>query len=212
MGLFLSAHLRYEPIEKRAVAFIDGQNLFHAAKLAFGHNYPNYDVRLLALKVCGSRGWKLHQARFYTGVPDQRKNPTWHRFWSLKLSAIGRDGVAVIERPLQYHSENVQLPDGSVRRLYVPLEKGIDVRIAVDAIRLGLSKQYEVALIFSQDQDLGEIAVELRKISAEQNRWIKVASAYPHCGLRPRGIPNTDWIPIPRHIYDGCLDHNDYWS
>lgn len=33
-----------EPIVKRAVTFIDGQNLFHAAREAFGYIYPNYDV------------------------------------------------------------------------------------------------------------------------------------------------------------------------
>jgi hypothetical protein len=33
-----------EPPVKRAFVFIDGQNLFHAAKEAFGYSYPNYDV------------------------------------------------------------------------------------------------------------------------------------------------------------------------
>ena len=30
-----------EPLIKRAVAFLDGQNLFHAASEAFGYTYPN---------------------------------------------------------------------------------------------------------------------------------------------------------------------------
>jgi hypothetical protein len=37
-----------EPALKRTVAFFDGQNLFHAAKTAFGYVYPNYDPFLLA--------------------------------------------------------------------------------------------------------------------------------------------------------------------
>ena len=37
-----------EPPAKRAVAFVDGQNLFHAAREAFGNSYPNYDVSALA--------------------------------------------------------------------------------------------------------------------------------------------------------------------
>ena len=37
-----------EPPIKRTVAFIDGQNLFHGAREAFGHTYPNYDVKALA--------------------------------------------------------------------------------------------------------------------------------------------------------------------
>ena len=40
-----------EPPAKRAVAFVDGQNLFHAAREAFGYTYPNYAVRALAERV-----------------------------------------------------------------------------------------------------------------------------------------------------------------
>jgi hypothetical protein len=33
-----------EPRVKRAIAFIDGQNLFHAAGESFGYPYPSYEV------------------------------------------------------------------------------------------------------------------------------------------------------------------------
>jgi len=36
------------PANPRAIAFVDGQNLFNAAKEAFGYTYPNYDVLKLA--------------------------------------------------------------------------------------------------------------------------------------------------------------------
>lgn len=38
-----------EPPVKRAIAFFDGQNLFYAAKYAFGYSWPNYDPILLTL-------------------------------------------------------------------------------------------------------------------------------------------------------------------
>ena len=40
-----------EPARKRTIAFFDGQNLFYAAKEAFGHTYPNYDPLALAQAV-----------------------------------------------------------------------------------------------------------------------------------------------------------------
>ena len=40
-----------EPEFKRAVSFIDGQNLFRHAKDAFGHHHPNYDPRKLTEAV-----------------------------------------------------------------------------------------------------------------------------------------------------------------
>jgi hypothetical protein len=35
-----------EPKTKKAFVFIDGQNLYRAAKDAFGYHYPNYNIRL----------------------------------------------------------------------------------------------------------------------------------------------------------------------
>lgn len=87
-----------EPGFKRAVAFFDGQNLFHVARAVFGSTYPDY---------------------------------------------------------------------------------GIDVRIALDMVRLAMFDKYDVALLFCQDQDLAEAAAEVREICISQQRWIKVASAYP---------------------------------
>ena len=63
------------PPKKRAVAFIDGQNLFHAAQEAFGCDYPNYHPLTLTDRICGQRGWECLQVRFYTGVPKREDNP-----------------------------------------------------------------------------------------------------------------------------------------
>ena len=83
---------------KRTIVFIDGQNLFHAAREALGYTYPNYDVRALAARVCASREWHLDQTRFYTGIPDRQDDPRWHDFWSAKLAVMGRQGVHVYSR------------------------------------------------------------------------------------------------------------------
>jgi len=64
-----------EPSIKRAVAFIDGQNLFYAAKKAFGYPYPNYDPKLLATHIASAHGWTLVDTFFYTGIPDANDNP-----------------------------------------------------------------------------------------------------------------------------------------
>ncbi len=63
-----------EPANKRAIAFMDGQNLYHTARQAFGYSYPNFDVQKLARTVCVSKGWTLERVHFYTGVPDPTDN------------------------------------------------------------------------------------------------------------------------------------------
>ncbi len=203
-----------EPADKRTIAFIDGQNLYHAAREAFGHSYPNYDALALATAVCAAQGWRLVETRFYTGVPDAADNAFWNTFWAGKLAVMGRQGVHVFSRSLRYRNKTVALPGGSQHTFLVGEEKGIDVRLALDVIRLGHRRDYDVALIFSQDQDLSEVADEVRVIAREQGRWIKIASAFPNspAARNRRGINKTDWLRIDRGMYDACLDRRDYRS
>lgn len=227
-----------EPSLKRVIAFIDGQNLFNAAKSQFNHTYPNYDPVLLVDRVCSIRGWSRVQIRFYTGMPGAREDPARHRFWTNKLVVLRRQGVHVFTRPIRYRDkvtrwpENVRirlpngtelpsgtplhLPDGTALpastqfRVQSADEKGIDLRLALDVLKLGLDHSYDVALVFSQDQDLTEVATEIPALATAQNRWIKIASAFPDAANKQRGINNTDWIRIDRLTYDSCLDPFDY--
>ncbi len=129
-----------EPTAKRADVFIDGQNLFHAVRESFGYTYPNYDVLALADAVCKAQGWTLAQARFYTGIPDPTDNPFWHHFWSAKLAVMGRQGVVVFSRSLRYRNKTVTLPDATELTLPVGEEKGVDIRIALDVIRMATAE------------------------------------------------------------------------
>lgn len=201
-----------EPLLKRATAFLDGQNLFHSAREAFGYFHPNYDVLALSRRLCQTHEWQLVEARFYTGVPDRNDDPFWHTYWAGKLGVMGREGVKVFSRSLRYRNKTFSLPDGTKHTVLVGEEKGIDVRLALDVIRMAHRQELDVAVILSQDQDLSEVAAEIRTIAREQNRWIKVASAFPvsPTSRNRRGINRTDWLPIDRALYDACLDRRDY--
>lgn len=204
---------RAEPAAKRAAVFIDGQNLYRCVKDTFGCSHPNYDVMKLAHAVCRARdGWHVSQVRFYTGFPDAKDDPQWNRFWTKKLLAIRRQGVHVYSRALRYRDKVVKLGAGSSFTTRVGEEKGIDVRLAIDIIRLAHRNDYDVALVFTQDQDLSEVADEVRVISQEQDRWIKMACAYPFetgC-MNGRGINGTDWVQFDRSTYEACIDPHDY--
>ena len=202
----------HEPSSKRVIAFIDGQNLLYSVKNAFGYLYPNYDVKLLAEKICKERGWTLQQVKFYTGVPDSNDDQFWSDFWTRKLGAMGQKGIAIYSRKLRYRNQTVSLPNGQAHTFLVGQEKGIDIRIAIDIIRAAHQKICDVCLVFSQDQDLSEVADEVRIIAKEQDRWIKIASVFPISPTykNTRGINNTDWVKIDRKTYDACIDPNDY--
>ena len=201
-----------EPPVRRVVAFVDGQNLFYVAKKAFGYRFPNYNPKALAERISADRGWTLSETFFYTGIPDRTDNAFWNHFWTAKLAVMGTRGIRTFSRSLRYRNQTVPLPGGGTTTILVGEEKGIDVRLALDVVRMARENLYDVALIFSQDQDLSEAAVEVKAISMQQGRWIKVACAFPvsPTAENRRGINGTDWIKIDRAVYDACLDPNDY--
>jgi hypothetical protein len=51
---------------------------------------------------------------------------------------------------------------GQTKSLLLGEEKGIDVRLAIDVIGLAYRQEYDVAIIFNQDQDLSDAAHEVR--------------------------------------------------
>ena len=203
-----------EPKVKRTIAFFDGQNLYKAAKRAFGYTFPNFDPMKLAQAVCATQGWRLDAVRFYTGVPvaGDPYGDRWHHFWTAKLGALGAQGAHVFSLPLRPRQVNVDLKDGSKHTVNTFVEKGIDVQIALDVMRLAYTADYDVGLIFSQDQDLNQVAHEVRNQSIREKRWLQLASAFP---VGPettyrRGIDRTQWVQISKTMYDACIDPKDY--
>jgi len=201
-----------EPATKRAVTFFDGQNLYHCAREAFGFTYPNYDVMALSRYICKTHDWELKQVRFYTGYPSLGDDPYWHNFWEKKLLSITRQGAFKYTRQLRYRMKKFKFGSGVEIEQMVGEEKGIDIRIALDLVRLARNGDYDVAVVFSQDQDLSEAVDEVRAISMSQARWIKVVSAYPlgNSSLNKRGINKTEWIKLGRAEYEACIDQTDY--
>ena len=234
-------------IPKRAVFFFDGQNLFHAAREAFGYQDPNFDPILLSEAISKQNNWDLVGIRLYTGVPPRNENEYRHLFWAAKARFLGRDKrVFVFTRNVQYRSKpmylpharhshspdaaRLLLPDGSPMppgtELFLPEgraipgkfiirlgeEKGIDVRIAVDLIRLTYRNEFDVAVVFSQDQDLSEAIREVIEIAKDQKRFVGLYSAFPVSSRRTywEPIDNTNSIEIDQPLYDACLDRHDF--
>ena len=115
-------------------------------------------------------------------------------------------------RPLVYRTKSIAVPGYGDYTFLGGEEKGIDVRLALDALDAAHRNTFDVALIFSQDQDLSELASLLRLVATFQGRWIKIASAFPDstAATNHRGIDRTDWCPIDKATYDGCIDPRDY--
>ena len=140
-----------QPKVLHAMGFFDGQNLFRHAKEAFGYYHPNYDVCKLHAAVCAQQGWTSNLIRFYTGVPSLAEAPMWAGYWSNRVLAMKRAGVFVTTRDIRYQKTEVEQADGTTKIITTPHEKGIDVRLALDVVSTARKRQYDVAVIYSQD-------------------------------------------------------------
>lgn len=183
-----------EPAEKYAVAFIDGSNMRHSARTAFGEAFANFNPLALAEAVCAARGWQLAAVHLYLGVPDVRVSEDAHYASVKRCARWRRQGVKVFTRTL--------LEDGSGGLR----EKGIDVRLALDGIDLYRKGAFDVALIFSQDQDFAELASEIKSLARQEGRWVQVVSAFPEQDANPNGVHGTLPIAIDRETFAGVLD------
>lgn len=123
-------------------------------------------------------------------------------------------GIRVVTRTLQYSPGVVLMPDGSVQTVPIGREKGIDLRIALDLLRLARHSEFDVALIFSQDSDLAEVVQEIGELRRELNRWLVVDCAYPYDPSSPsykHGVPGVRPVPFDKALYDTCIDPVNYF-
>lgn len=193
------------PNIKRTIAFFDCQNLFHNAKKLWHYSNANFNPILLSQLVVNKHkndGWKLTGIRLYTGIHEVTINPSLNRFWLQKLKAHRAQDSRVVYFKTQLRYDN----NGTAR------EKGVDVRIALDIIGMGRRNEYDVSLLFSQDNDFREVAIELRALAQESQRWIKIVSAFPDTEPpKARGVDKTDWERIIKAEYDSCIDPKNYY-
>jgi uncharacterized LabA/DUF88 family protein len=197
--------------QKKVIAFIDGQNLFYSLKNSFGYEYPNYNIKKLAHRICEKQNWRLIKTNFYTGIPKKKDNSFWYHFWTSKIAILKRKkNVCVYHRYIHQNKNEFQCPYCKEKISFKKQdEKGIDIRIAIDAIRAVLNKECDVILLFSQDQDFAEVADEIRQIAKEHGHSVKIASAFPE-NSKQRGVDKTDWISFDKELYEKCIDSKDY--
>lgn len=157
----------------RVVVFIDYQNVHGWARRQFldwhvpqsaGHVQPDKLAELLVSRR--QRPSELHQVRVYRGRPNParqqgaaRANDRQAADWERK------ERVTVIRRNLQYP------PDWPVAPA---VEKGIDVALAVDVVRMSIRGELDVAIVNSSDKDLLpaiETVVDLKAAHVEVAAW-----------------------------------------
>lgn len=139
------------------IVFLDWQNVYNSARRAFHQRHDPFmdgqvDPVLLAIHLAGrNTGQTLTQVRIYRGLPDSTKQPAAYAANQRQTAAWEKSPyVKVTRRALQYPTG---WPDASLAG-EKPREKGIDVALAIDFVRLAIEDQYDVGILVSGDTDL----------------------------------------------------------
>lgn len=182
----------------RAVLFIDGNNWYHALKLAGVSRVGQLDYAKIALKVCGPRIWQ--QTRYYIGRVSQTGNT---RLYADQRSFVARfesndsrntvhfgrleqrDAKSEAAAELLEYLGNLKTRvDPQVYKDLVDIgsrhkttkfmvEKAVDVMLAVDLVVMAERDEFDTAYIFSADGDYTHAVTVVK----QQGKKVFAASA-----------------------------------
>ncbi len=145
----------------RVAVFIDWQNVYQAARHAFGmatygrrtwpNEYGNFSPYQLSRLLAAGNGRgadaRVVRVEVHRGLPSSSRDPVGfgaNRRQSQAWIAENPEVVIPRLRPLRYSRD----PDDP------PVEKGVDVNLAIGLVEQVLIEACDVAVLFSHDTDL----------------------------------------------------------
>ncbi len=143
----------------RVMLFLDYQNVYMGARRTFAdelsahHSHGQIGPAAIGDLVVSASPYDrvLAGVRVYRGQPDASRDPKGYAACSRQIAIWEQDErVKVTSRTLKY-------PSGwpaSHQPGEKPQEKGIDVALAIDFVRLAIEERYDVGILMSTDTDL----------------------------------------------------------
>jgi uncharacterized LabA/DUF88 family protein len=202
-------------VTDRVVLFVDYQNVYRGARDCF-HAEPSTphvagqtNPVLVGEHIVATSPFDrvLEGVRVYRGRPDPRRDGRGHSACTRQIQAWTEDPrVAAVTRVLRYPAG---WPD-RCQRGQKPQEKGIDVALAVDFVRLALEDQYDVGVLMSTDSDLKPA---LETVMTFSDKRVEVAAWSGRAGYRQRlSIENVQiWCHwLGREVYEQVCDMTNY--
>jgi len=151
-----------------------------------------------------ARGRVLSYVGVYAGLPNSRLDRAGSSARNKQIAAWNRTAVTVVTRPIRY-------PRGWPNVSQKPQEKGVDVKLAIDALMKSLTKQFEVAVIASADSDLEPLLTALLALKsriATPDVEVIAWEGKPYT-LRLKGTPLPE-REVTTAAYQSIQDLTDY--
>ncbi|MCI0402531.1 MAG: NYN domain-containing protein [Acidobacteria bacterium] len=163
----------------RAYVYVDGLNPYYGALKGTSYKWLNL-AELCRLLLPNDH---IVQIKYYTAVvearPDDPDAPTRQQFYLRALRTIPNLSIyfghfLTQERSLPLVSPKAKGPKSA--RVYKTEEKGSDVNLATHLVRDGFRKEYDVAVVVTNDSDLLE---PIRVVRRELGIPVGVLNPHP---------------------------------
>jgi len=147
--------------------FIDGSNVYHSLRAEFHRTDLDYSK----LATCLTDGRDCQRTYFYGALVDQFRDPNGFKDQQRFLTYLKNlDYFEVRMGSLVYRGHPVP----------VPIEKGVDVRLAVDMLTRAYREQYDVAVLVSGDNDFTDLVQAVK----DHGKHVEVALFGPPTSSR----------------------------
>lgn len=164
--------------------YIDGLNLYYRA--VRGTQYKWLDIDALVKKMCPQN--IICKIKYFTSIVSSRPNdPRQSTRQQIYLRALRTfPNIEIIEGHFLTSKVRMPLVTPSLKgpntaEVWRTEEKGSDVNLAVHLLNDAHNKDYEVAIVVSNDSDLGEA---IRIVTQDIN--LKVGVVFPAGAIDPR--------------------------
>lgn len=191
------------PEAVRVAVFIDWQNVYMAARRAFGlermpverGNFSPYRLsRLLAAANGRGHTGRLVRVEIHRGLPSHQHDRLGYNATRRQAKAWRAEDARIVRpklRPLRYWNYPA----------HPPTEKGVDVALAVNAIEAKLNDRCDVAILFSHDTDLLPVPEAIAHLAGPEH--VELASwASESFRQRLRPKVRVAHHPIPRQVFE----------
>lgn len=198
--------------KERVAIFIDGSNFYHGLKACIGNT--KVDFSKFSQLLCGGR--ELVRAYYYNAPVNQQAFPDIYKdqqrfFGSLKtvpyfVLKLGRlekrtikvDKEALIKTFGEDTAKIILEKWGEVITTYV--EKGVDIDLATDMLRLAYNNAYDTAIIVTADGDF----VSAVKGVKDMGKHVENANFSDGKGYYIRTACDK-FIPLDKNFLKPCL-------
>lgn len=140
---------------QRVAVFVDGGGFFYVRNAAQKAFQKQIDFEKFYKKLCHNR--QLIRAYFCNALPSQKKEPDAYRESIGYMTRLEYMPYVEVSRSWLMYP-----PEGGK-----PVQKGVDMRVALHMVKLAYNNAYDIAILVTGDSDLVEAVKTVKELGKQ---------------------------------------------